>query len=668
MSPAGSDSATGTSAAPVKSVSRAAALATRGDVVEVQPGRYSETVELSLRQNGVTFRGVGESRAVIDGGRTRAFGFHNVGADDLTIQGFELTGQVQAGIYTKGNRALVSGNLVHHVGAQTEIHSNGIRIVQGRGNRVMDNTIHHIGPGSESMGIWLLQTRDAMVRGNSSYLVRKEGVRDWEGLDNTIVDNRLFLNWVGVSLNTSTGSTVTNNYVYDNVEGINVKHASYQNVLDYWSLAQGRWSRVLHNTVYRSTEASLWIGQSDQPLNYLDVRDNLFSAAGYAFVRDRPDLRGPDVTVDSNAYTDADQKPRYLYKAGWSSEPGLSSWADVRQQTSWEAAGGPSTLMLRDPAGGDLSLTQTATSAPGAQMASSGIPAAPAIWTPYRMVAVASSSPGTWWTSKHLQDSADNNQGSYWLTATPANEYAVYDFGRERTFNHLVLTIFTHNDKRNPRGYRFEVSDDREHWHTVKEGTNPNSAGSAYPYELSEPATGRYLRFTMVDTFCDSYAPRQGCGPYFVLSDLKAGLLSQHTVVQPTPDPVPERATPARLPARGPAAPRTDARPLEPRLAVVGRGVLTRHRRLRLTLSAVGGRGVAVVTVQAPGRGRKGGRAAAPILGRATVALRPGARQALEIVLGKSSLRRLRGLRRVSISIAAPGRRPTTSMVPILRN
>ncbi|HMC71597.1 MAG TPA: hypothetical protein VKJ07_20735, partial [Mycobacteriales bacterium] len=38
--------------------------------------------------------------------------------------------------------------------------------------------------------------------------------------------------------------------------------------------------------------------------------------------------------------------------------------------------------------------------------------------------------------------------------------------------------------------------------------------------------TARYLRFTLVDTFCASYAPRTGCGSYFVLSDLRAGLLS----------------------------------------------------------------------------------------------------------------------------------------------
>src|SRR4051794_34413165 len=232
VSPDGSDAADGTAAAPLHTIGRAAAVAASGDEVLVAPGRYPEQVTVNTRDAGVAFVADTSSgeRPAVDGEGTRQFGFYVIGADDVTVSGFEITGQTDAGVYTRGLRDVVSGNVIHHVGSTAVNASNGVRVVWGGDDRVTGNTIHSIGPGGESMGIWLVQTRGALVDANSVYLVRKEGVRDWQGLDNTTPSNRLFLNWAGISFNTSTGSTATNNEIYDNTEGFDVKHASHSTV------------------------------------------------------------------------------------------------------------------------------------------------------------------------------------------------------------------------------------------------------------------------------------------------------------------------------------------------------------------------------------------------------------------------------------------------------
>jgi len=169
---------------------------------------------------------------------------------------FEIKAQTIAGVFTAGSNNTISRNVIHHVGSPSIGESEGVRVNRGSGNRVAGNTIHHIGPGAESRGIWLLESRDGIVEDNTAYLIRKDGIRDWKGLDNTLRRNNSFLNWVGISLNTTTGATVVDNMIYENTQGLQLKHLSYSRVLDYWGLPLGRWSVVTHNTVFRSTEAS----------------------------------------------------------------------------------------------------------------------------------------------------------------------------------------------------------------------------------------------------------------------------------------------------------------------------------------------------------------------------------------------------------------------------
>jgi parallel beta-helix repeat protein len=499
VGPNGNDANAGTAQEPFRTITRAAQVARTGDAVLVASGRYQETVQLRGRHTGVTFRGVGATRPLIDGGKVRARGFDNNGANRVTIENFEIAGQTQAGIFTAGSGNAIVGNVVHHVGSPLVRESQGVRVNRGSGNRVARNTIHHIGPGAASVGIWLLESRDGLVEGNTVYLARKEGMRDWKGLDNTLRDNRSYLNWVGISLNTSTGSTVIDNLVYENVQGIVAKHTSYATVLRYWGLRVGKWTTVTHNTVLRSTDASLWIAQSEAPLDYLDVRENFFSGAGTAFLRDAPSLRGPNVKVDTNAYSSTDGRPNWLYKAGYRSTPGVPGWGLVRSLLGWEL------------------------NPPPADVGARGLAEARPRWKPYPMQAVDSSSKGTYYTRTHLDKTSDNDQSSYWLTAGNSNEYVTFDLGQRRTFNHLILTLHDGaEDLRYPRRVKFAVSTDGATWRTVHRAVNPDPNGAAHYYELRKAARARYLRYTMVDTHCTSTGV---CGEYFVVSDLEAGLL-----------------------------------------------------------------------------------------------------------------------------------------------
>ena len=88
VSTTGSDSNSGTSGSPVKSINKAAQLAQAGDTVLVGAGTYNGTVSIS--KNGtasgqITFKPADGAHVVIDGSQTGA------GTDLVTITGDYIT-------------------------------------------------------------------------------------------------------------------------------------------------------------------------------------------------------------------------------------------------------------------------------------------------------------------------------------------------------------------------------------------------------------------------------------------------------------------------------------------------------------------------------------------------------------------------------------------------
>lgn len=556
VSPAGSDVAPGIASAPLKTISRAALLARSGDVVLVAAGRYAETVDLPRTAAGVIFRAATGERPVITGDGARDFGFTTSERElsDVTIEGFELRDQGEAAISVRGPRITITDNVIHHVGADGRLDAYGIHVSYGAGVRVLGNQIYSIGPGGQATGILMTTLRDATVAGNEIRMVRKEGIRDSWGLDNVIRDNAISLCWTGLSFNTSTGSVATGNYLHDNVQGFNPKHVSEPRVVEYWKLGQPRLSRFADNTVFRSADSSVALAINAPELDYLELRGNVISGAGGAFVADAPWSRGSHVTLNGNFYAAAGGRPAWAYHTGYDFLlDGLTGLTDMRSALGWEADGRWDVATTPRVSGISPAGSTLARGEAGRSYGATAPVAETMTWTPLPMRAIASSSPATRFTMQHLDETADGVHHTYWMTETNRDEWVSFDFGGPQTFQQLLLDVYASDDKRNVRGYRFEVSDDNRAWRTVLAGTNPDAMGSSYKYELPAPVTARYLRFTLVDTFCDSYAPRTGCGESFVLADLQAGLLERVDVApapgtQPvttvTPSPTPPSTTP----------------------------------------------------------------------------------------------------------------------------
>jgi hypothetical protein len=380
--------------------------------------------------------------------------------------------------------------------------------------------VFDIGPGGESMGIWLLATRNMTISANEIYLVRKEGIRDWYGLDNSFVSNRVYLNWVGIALESAVGDYVANNFAYDNVYGFNPKHVSEPTALTMWGLSTGQWSRFWHNTTYGNTHADIALGMNTPIDDYIDVRDNVFGSVGDVHIHDFPTLRGTNIIVDGNVYSGSAP----IYYAGWSNPhtPVYATLAQVQAGMGWEAHGQVFTPQFRNPAAGDLSFgtsgMQPGVTLPdsyGAQLGAVGLPPAVMGWTRYATHQVTSTPEPPFLSLPAAGDARDDSY--WWSTNYSTNASIVYDLGASVPVNTFVLDVFAQCDVRNTRNYAIEVSSDDVHWSTVLSGANPDSEGSSYKYTLATPVTARYVRLDLLSSFG---------GSTVLFSDFGVGLLA----------------------------------------------------------------------------------------------------------------------------------------------
>jgi parallel beta-helix repeat protein len=513
----GSDAAEGTSTKPLQTISRAAAVVHPGDTVLVRSGRYREQVQLTTNSRGVTYRGTGNAMPIVDGQGVRRWGFLSWGnAPGVVIEGFEVTRQRFAGVEIEGNShgAIVRNNRIHDVHDPKGLFSLGFRGGEGtRGLRVENNTIYSIGPGGESMGVMLIKTRDAVVHGNLIYLCRKEGIRDWAGLDNRITSNRTLLNWVGIALNGSAGTVVENNYSYSNVIGFNPKHVSDPGFQREWGLDSPRWTRISHNIAYANTGASVVLGGNAPVLDYLDVRDNVFAQPGTVQIHDFPGSRGSHVSFDRNIYLQQAKSKAVLYFDDWTDpHPNvLNDIASMRRAFGWERHGQVAALTSVDPAAGEIAYSG---SQRRPRFFARGLKSVGLSWRRFPMVATASSIRPSW---AGVGGASDGRSGSYWMsTPGETSGWVDFDLGVRRSFNMIVLDVFSHWDPRNVKGYDFAVSRDGRKYRSVLRGSNPDPAGSSFKYQLRSRVNARYLRFRMRSNFG---------GKGLIFSDLGVGML-----------------------------------------------------------------------------------------------------------------------------------------------
>jgi parallel beta-helix repeat protein len=210
----GSDTASGTSIAPWRTVGHAVAFAPAGSTIRIESGTYAP---FSITRPSLTLENVTGAAVTISGGTTAIA----ITASDTTIRGLRVTGATGQGIWADGADNLVLSGLQvdHNIGhgiqvirsstiqiVNSTVSSNelsGVRELDGTtGGRYTGNTIAdngHDGQSYNGDGL-LLQGSGAYVANN---LILRNG-------DSNIYEHGIY------AASVATGYVITNNTVRDN--------------------------------------------------------------------------------------------------------------------------------------------------------------------------------------------------------------------------------------------------------------------------------------------------------------------------------------------------------------------------------------------------------------------------------------------------------------------
>jgi hypothetical protein len=518
--PRAAEENSGTPDLPFLTISRGVRAAGPGDTVVVGGGTYREQV--TVGKSGLVLQAAEGQRPAIDGVGATKFGIVVAdGVSDVTIDGFEVTRQTLKGIVVADRRSRnvsIRNCLVHHIWEK------GID-VRGADHRIEGNVIHHIGNDQEAMGIRLDWTSGCLVAGNDVFLCKKTAVRDQTGTENLIRDNLLHDCWCGLDFNGSSGSVASNNCLYANCIGFNPKHLN----------GRAGWNRFIRNTchAHSGNHVSIAVNRADgatgpdPDLDYLEIRNNIFSACGFSHLWNRPSIVGENVIIDGNLYHSPPGRPAYVYHDEWpqSGRPGLRTLAELREKTPFAANAQEGDPCLEAPDDGLCGYPEDSIAASagvdledglGRHVGARGLRRPAAV---FRRVALRPVE-----ASENLDLAGRTVDGVYytdWHSGdAKANQWIVYELPDGRPFTHLMLVPSGHKVEFNVRHFAFEVSDDGVRYTKLLEGEN-NDSGSRFIYELEGPVVARYLRFRMVDKFPDD--GQAWSSPNLRFDELEAG-------------------------------------------------------------------------------------------------------------------------------------------------
>ena len=127
VSPAGSDSNSGSSSAPFKTIQKAANIVNAGDTVIVENGTYTDTdgdgSVVHCTRGGtasapVTFKAQNKWGAVVDGQNNATNTGFDIVANYIQIEGFEIKGAASGGIWSNNSNTslYIYGNKIHDIG------------------------------------------------------------------------------------------------------------------------------------------------------------------------------------------------------------------------------------------------------------------------------------------------------------------------------------------------------------------------------------------------------------------------------------------------------------------------------------------------------------------------------------------------------------------------
>jgi len=237
----GSDANPGSHDAPVRTISRAAALATPGATIHVAPGYYAGNVVTNTSGTAaapIRILSDGKWAAVIVGSGSEAMWTNN--GDHVEINGFDISGPGRLGIVNYASNTLIANNHIHDLTISGGCNgSGGAGVVNAdyaasNGN-IVGNVVHDIGTPGACNGVQGIYStnRGGQISNNVVYRAAAFGIHLWHGAsDVTIVNNTVFANGSagmggGIVIGNGelpgnqqlTNTRVLNNIVYDNPRG-----------------------------------------------------------------------------------------------------------------------------------------------------------------------------------------------------------------------------------------------------------------------------------------------------------------------------------------------------------------------------------------------------------------------------------------------------------------
>jgi hypothetical protein len=254
----GDDAASGTRAAPFRTIARAAAVSTPGATIVVTAGTYRESVRTTASGTAaapITYvsEPAGAARIVGDGSVNAAW--RNDG-DHVEIRGFDITGVNVDGLLTTGSYGRIVGNRVSGF-------RSGACILTARSGYtlhdidVIGNVVSHCGRSHLEHGIYVSHP-GGTVANNISYGNAGYGIHCWHNCNRLVISNNLvFANAVGGIVVgqgdgphhgtvAADGFVVSNNIAVDN-GGHGIRESG----------ATGPDNRFLHNNVFGNAEGGL---------------------------------------------------------------------------------------------------------------------------------------------------------------------------------------------------------------------------------------------------------------------------------------------------------------------------------------------------------------------------------------------------------------------------
>lgn len=256
-SPAGSDSASGTATAPLRSVQRVADSLTVGQVGCFMVGTFSANDQIKVTRAGITLTSAPGTRATITGRWWIA-----EGADDVTISHLNLDGRNAAG---KAGPSVHAVNTVFDDVDVTNQHTNTCFILGSTdygaavGTVIENSRIHDCGvlpSTNQDHGIYVEESEGVVIRDNWIYDNADRGVQLYPNAHGThVYGNVIDGNGEGVTFSGEGSYASGDNLVEHNViSNSNVRW----NVQAHWTDAVGSGNVLRENCLWSSSSESYY--------------------------------------------------------------------------------------------------------------------------------------------------------------------------------------------------------------------------------------------------------------------------------------------------------------------------------------------------------------------------------------------------------------------------